>query len=120
MVDRRDARLDHLECRIERVQIRVDAACSQAVGNPKLELLIGTAELDGCHTDMMMAIDETGHDDMTAVTQDLVRLVATGETLVGANLDDLAIALEDRAVLDDFRTVVIVDSGDDVFTTDYR
>lgn len=67
---------------------------------------------------MMVAIDETGHDDMSAVTQDLIRLVAAGEILVGANLDDLAIALEDRAVLDDRCPVVIDDPADDVLTSE--
>jgi hypothetical protein len=43
---------------------------------------------------MMVTIDETRHDDMTAVTQDLVRLVTAGEILLDANLDDLAITLE--------------------------
>jgi hypothetical protein len=64
----------------------------------------------------MVAIDETGHDDMTAVTQDLIRLVADGEILLGAYLDDLAIALEDCAVLDDLCPVVIDDPANDVLT----
>jgi hypothetical protein len=35
---------------------------------------------------------------------------------IGANLDDLAIALEDCAVLDDFCPVVIDDPANDVLT----
>ena len=53
---------------------------------------------------------------MTAVTQDLVRLVVAEELLLGANLDNLAIALEDCAVLDDFCPVVIDDPANDVLT----
>jgi hypothetical protein len=53
---------------------------------------------------------------MTAITQDLVRLVAAGEILLGANLDNLAIALEDCAFLDDLCPVVIDDPTNDVLT----
>ena len=66
---------------------------------------------------MVMAIDEAGHDNMTAVTQDLVRLVALGQIFVGASLDDLAITLEDRAILDDLCPVVIDNPSNDVLTT---
>jgi hypothetical protein len=41
---------------------------------------------------------------------------AGGETLLGTNLYDLAIALEDCAVLDDFCPVVIDDPANDVLT----
>ena len=108
VLDRCDARLDHLERGVARVQIRVDVAFRQAPGNPKLQRQVGTAELNGRHTDMMVIIDETGHDDMTAVTQDLVRLVAVGEILLGTCLGDPAIALEDCAVLNDLCLVLVI------------
>jgi hypothetical protein len=40
----------------------------------------------------------------------------TAEIPLGANIDDLAIALEDRAVLYNLCTVVIGDPADDVLT----
>lgn len=51
-------------------------------GHAHLELLLNpyrvdhyrAAELKGSHTNMMVAIDETGHDNMTAVTHYLIRL----------------------------------------------
>ena len=69
---------------------------------------------------MMVAIDETGHDDMTAVAEDLVRPVAAGEILCGANLDDLAVALKDCAVFDDLSPIVIDDPANYVLAANQR
>jgi hypothetical protein len=65
---------------------------------------------------MMVAIDKTGHDDMPAVTYDLIRLVAGGEIFRGANFDDLAVALEDGTILDDLCPVIINGPANNVLT----
>jgi hypothetical protein len=69
---------------------------------------------------MMVGVDETRYDDVTAVTQNLVGLVAAGEISVCTHLDDPAIALEDSAVLDDLCPIVVGDPANDVLTANQR
>jgi hypothetical protein len=55
-----DARGDHLEGRIERVEPRVDVAHRQPLGEPQLQRLVPRAELEGRQADMVVGVDETG------------------------------------------------------------
>ena len=58
MLHRGDARGDHLERRIERIEIEIEVSGDQTGGEPQFERHVGRAELDRRQADMMVAVDE--------------------------------------------------------------
>ena len=75
MLHRSDPKLHHLERRVERVEVGIDVASSEPACEPKLEGMIGRAELKRRQADVMMAVDEAGQDDIFGGSERLVRAV---------------------------------------------
>ncbi len=117
MLHRGDPRSDHLEGRIEGVEVGIDGASGDPRREPELERVIARTELDRRQADVVMAVDQARDDDIIGRADDLVGLVLLRYLVMGADVDDHAVALEDRAVLDDRRLVTVDDAADDVFPT---
>ena len=58
VLHRGDAGRDHLERRIERVEVEIEIAGDEARGEPQFERHVGRAELDRRQADVMVAVDE--------------------------------------------------------------
>src|SRR6476661_616632 len=97
---RGDARADHLEGRIERVEIEVDVADHQAGDEPQLERHVGRAELHRREADMVMAVDEARQQDLLASADHRRGRILPLQVVIGADGDDYAVLLQHGAVLD--------------------
>ena len=60
MLNRGDAGRDHLEGRVERVEVEVDVARDEAGREPQFERHVPRAELDRREPNMMVAVHEPG------------------------------------------------------------
>jgi hypothetical protein len=100
VLNRGGARADHLERRVERVEIEVEIADHHAGDEPQFERHVGRAELHRCEPDVMMAVDETRQQDLLATADHRHRRMLAVQILVGADGNDDAVLLQHRAVLD--------------------
>ena len=66
VLHRGDARADHLERRVERVEIEVEVADHHAGDEPQFERHVGRAELHRRQADMVVAVDEARQQDLLA------------------------------------------------------
>ena len=115
-----DPGLDHLECGVQRVEVGVDGAACNSSREPELEGVVARPELDRGQADVVMAVDEPRDDDVGGGPDDRVGLVPGRNFVMGADVDDDAVALEDGAVLDDHRFVAVDDSADHVLPANQR
>ena len=120
VLDGGDARLEHLEGRVERVEVRIDVPGGHAAREPELERMVRRAELQGREADVMMAVDEAGHHHVLDRAQHLVGAVAGVELGIRPHLHHHAIALEHGAVGDDAGLRPALDLDDDELATDQR
>jgi hypothetical protein len=112
-----DPRFDHLEGRIQGVEIRIDVASPNTAGKPEFERIVGGTELKGGEADVVMAIDKAGQHHMVSRAHDVIGLVLGRQLRVRTHFDNRAIALKNRAILDDLRRMAIHDFADHVPTT---
>jgi hypothetical protein len=120
VLDGRDPRLEHLEGGVERVEVRIDVPGRHTAREPQFERMIGRAELQGREADVVMAVDEAGHDHVLGRAQHLVGTVAGLELSVRPHFHHHAIALEHRAIGDDTSRRPALDPDDYVLATDQR
>ena len=112
VLHRGDARADHLESRIERVEIEVDVADHHAGDEPQLERHVGRAELHRRQADMVMAVDEARQQDLLAAADHRHGRVLAVQIVVGADGGDDAVLLQHRAVLDLVPGEAVLYAGD--------
>ena len=93
-----DAGGDHLECRIQRVEIRVDVAHHHAGDEPQFQRHVGRAKLHRRQADMVMAVDEAGQQDFVARAQDRNIRMLAAQIGIGADGGDHAVFLQHRSV----------------------
>ena len=120
VLDSGDARFEHLESRVERIEIRIDAARRHAAGEPELERIVGRPELEGCETHMMVAIDQARHDHMFGRTKGRVGLILLRQRRIWADGQDSAIALGHGAILDHVGLGAAADFTDDILAANKR
>ena len=118
--DRGYARLNHLHGAVQGVQVGVDVAQRPACDDPCLQRHVQRAELKRRETDMMMGVHQSGYHGEIGGAYLFVGLVPGPYFLVGTDLDDLAVPLEHRAILDYVAGVLIDDARDDVSAAYYR
>ncbi len=53
-----NARRNHLEGGVKRIEIEIDRTADQPGDEPKLKRHVGQAELDRCEADMVMIVDQ--------------------------------------------------------------
>ena len=114
VLDGGDARLDHLERRMERVQIGVHIPCPHPGDPPQLQGLVKRSELQWRQTDVVMCIDEARQDNMVERPEHLVGLVPGRNVGERADVDDRTVTLKDRAVVDHIRLMAPRYLADDV------
>ena len=120
VLNRGHARGDHFERRVERVEVGIGPAARDAGGEPELQRVVARADLDRRQPDVVVAVDQPRDDHVVGRTDDLVGTVLRCERVVTADVDDYAVALKYRTVLDDRRLVPAGDAEDDVFSTYQR
>ena len=118
MLHRRDARLDHLERRIQGIEVGVDVPLAGAVHGPLLQRQIGRAELEGSEAHVMMTVDEAGQYDMPLRAQHIIGRIFCRQRVVFADFDDHAVALEHRPIFNDCGLIAVEDLADNVFAAD--
>ena len=112
-----DTGFDHFERGVQRVEVGVDGAARDPGREPELQGVVTRPALDRRQADVVMAVDEPRDDDVVRRADDCVGLVSGRDLVMGADVDDDAVALEDRTVLDDRRFVAVDDSADHVLPT---
>lgn len=110
-----DTGLDHLERGVQGVEVGGDGAARNEGRQPQLQGMVPRPALDRGQTDVVMAVDEPRDHDVVRGADDRVRVVPRRDLVMGAAVDDDAVALKDGAVLDDRCVVSASDSADDVF-----
>ena len=120
VLDGRDARGDHLEGRIERVEIEVEVARDEARREPEFERHVGRAELDRRQADVMVAVDEAGQQRLGTIADN--RNVGIGGAQLGerAYRDNRSVPLKHRAVVDLLATMAIERPCDDMLAANDR
>ena len=112
VLHRGDARADHLEGRVERVEIEVEVADHHAGDEPELQRHVGRAELHRRQADMVMAVDEARQQDLLAAADDGDGRVLSMQVVVGADGRDDAVLLQHGAVLDLVPGEAVLYAGD--------
>ena len=112
VLHRGDARGDHLERRIQRVEIHVQIARHHAGDEPQFQRHVRRAELHRREADMVMAVDETRQQDFVAGADHRDGRVAALQVREGADGGDGAILLQDCAVGDLVPAMAIERAGD--------
>ena len=112
VLHRGDARADHLEGRIERVEIEVEVADHHAGDEPELQRHVGRAELHRREADMVVAVDEARQQDLLAGADDGDGRVLAMQVVVGADGCDDAVLLQHGAVLDLVPGEAVLYAGD--------
>ena len=111
---------DHLEGRIERVEIQVHAAHHHARDEPQFERHVGRAELHRRQADMVVAVDEAGQQDVFAAADDWHGRVLAMQVGERACRRDDAVFLQHRAVSDFVPGVTVHRVGDHRAAADQR
>src|SRR5476649_2162111 len=112
MLHRGDARADHLERRVERVEIEIEVADHHAGDEPEFERHVGRAELDRRQADMVMAVDEARQKDLLARADHRHGGMLAVKIVVGADGGDDAVLLQHRTVLDLVPGETVFGAGD--------
>jgi hypothetical protein len=113
MLDRGYARFDHLEGRIEGVEMRVDLAEPDLGGKPEFERQIGRAKLERRQSDMVMAVDEAGEHHIAERPDHRPVGIRYAQRIEWADRRNDAVTDRDRSIIDDPRPPVIADPSDD-------
>ena len=111
MLNRGHARADHLEGRVQRVEVEVEAARHHPGDEPKLERHIGRAELDRCQADVVVGVDEGRQHDLGAAADHRRVGIALAEVVVGADGGNQAVVLKHCAVFDFLPAVSVEGPG---------
>ena len=120
VLDRGDPGLDHLERRVEGVEIGIDPPRAEPTGEPQLERIVGRAQLQRGQTDMVVAIDEARQDHPAGIAHDLGLRVAPRQLRERTGGPDHPVLLIDGTVLDDLHRMAIAHPGHDMTSTDQR
>ena len=120
VLHRGDAGGDHLEGRVEGVEIEVELADDEARGEPELERHVGRAELDGRQADVMVAVHEAGQEHLFAAADDGQLRMAAAQLRKGADRRDDAVLLQHGPVVDLLPAVTVEGARDDVLAANDR
>jgi len=74
-----DARLEHLEGRVERVEVWIDVARGYTAREPELQRVVGRAQLKRREADMMMTLHEARQHHVLGGAEDTIRLMAPAQ-----------------------------------------
>ena len=105
VLDSGDPGLEHLERRVERVEIRVDRPRAEPAREPELERMVGRAELERGEPHVVVGVHEPRKHDVVRRAQHVVRRVPVPERLVRPDVLDDAVTLEDRRVFQHLRPI---------------
>ncbi len=120
VLHRGDAGGDHLEGRIERVEVEIEIAGHQARREPQLERHVGRAQLDRRQADMMVAVDEAGQQRLLARADHRRIRIGALQILEWADRGDDAVALQHSAVVDLLPSMAIERPRDDMLAANDR
>ncbi len=120
MLHCRDPRGDHLERRIEGVEVDIEVAGDEARGEPELERHIGRAQLDRREADVMMTVDEAGQQHLLACADDRRIWIGAAQLSESADRDDTPVALQHGAVVDLLPSMTIERPRDDMLSANDR
>ena len=112
VLHRGDAGGDHLERRIQRVEIQVQIARHHARDEPQLQRHVRRAKLHRREPDMVVAVDEAGEENLVARADHRDVRMFAGQVGVGADGGDRAVLLQHRAVGDFVPRVAVQRMGD--------
>ena len=114
----RDAGPDHLEGRIERIEVEIEIARHHPGDEPQLQRHVGRSELKWRQPDMMVSVDEPRQHDLATASLHSRRWVSAREVVEGTNLLDHAVLLQHGTVVDRFGFATIDGPGDQGTGTD--
>jgi len=95
-----DSRGDHLEGRIECVEIEIDPPHHQPGDEPQLERHVRRAELHRGQADMVVGVDKPRQHHLMPAAEDGDARVLRDQLIGGADLGDDPVMLQHRAVFD--------------------
>ena len=96
----------------------VDQPCADAGQAPHFQRQVGRSQLEGGETDVEVVVDQPGHDDVVAGTDDLGVGMLAAELPVVAHRLDLPVPLQHRAVGNHLCRMGAGDPADDVLSPD--
>ena len=108
-----DARGDHLEGRVERVEVEIDPPHHQPGHKPQLERHVGRAELHRGQADMVVGVDKARQHHLTAGAEHRDLRVFRDQLGGGADLGDDAVALQHGALFDLLPMTAVGGLGED-------
>src|SRR6266446_6012343 len=117
MLHRCNARFKHFKGGIQGIQIGIDRTSPQTAGEPQFKRVIGRAESEGGEPDMMVAIHQARPDDVLRRAEHVVGLVPGRHVLVGANISDDTVTLDDSAIGNHLRGRATGDLTDNILPT---
>ena len=112
MLHRGDPRRDHLERRIQRIEIRVDVPHHHARDEPQLQRHVRRAKLHRRQPDMVMPIDEARQQHLLARADHRYGRMPPRQVGERADSSDGSVLLQDRAVGDFLPPMAIQRAGD--------